>query len=107
MRHTVTLTVLLACLWLLTACSKGELYSACIDQEGMTAEACGCLQDEADAVMDEEGERFMTALMWGDSEARENNPFEDLPSESMDGVSAFLPAIGECGVGIKTNYLGL
>lgn len=98
---------LLACFSvLLIACGKGEMYSACMDQERMTAEACTCLQDEADAVLDDEGKRFITALMWGDSEARENNPFEELPLESMDGVSAFIPAIGKCGVGIETNYLG-
>ena len=97
----------LCVMFMLAACGRGELYSSCVEQDGMTREACACLQDEADAVLDEDGERFVAVLMWGDSDARDENKFEDLPRTSMDGVSDFLPAINKCGVGIRTNYLGL
>lgn len=93
-------------MFLLAACSQGEFYSACLQQESLTKEACACLNEQVEGKLDADAEHFMTVLMWGDSDEREQNRQEDLAPESLQAVSDFLPSLSECGVGIRINNLG-
>ena len=87
-------------------CGGGELYDRCVAQDSMTKDACKCLDGKADEILDAPSEHFVAVLMWGEGDERQQSELGDLTRESRDKVSAFLPEISNCGLGIGTNNLG-